>query len=101
MDNMELWNKVKQPPKNVLKPIKGGRLNGKTDISPIWRYQAATEHFGQYGTGWKVDLVSERIVDAVDGEKAHFAHIKFYYKTEDGWSEPTPGFGGSMFVVKE
>ena len=53
MKNMEVWNAIKQPPPEALKMITGGRLAGKTDINPQWRYQSMTEQFGMCGVGWK------------------------------------------------
>ena len=42
-NNMELWNALRTPPETALKPITGGRLNGKTDINPQWRYEAMAQ----------------------------------------------------------
>ena len=56
MERMEVWNKLKQPPISALKKITGGRLAGKTDINPQWRYQVMTEVFGVCGRGWKYTI---------------------------------------------
>ena len=56
MSNLEVWNKLKTPPAWALKEIAFGKLKGKSDINPQWRYQALTEEFGMYGFGWKLGL---------------------------------------------
>jgi hypothetical protein len=101
MENMEIWGKLNQPPKWALKEIKGGRLNGKTDINPQWRYQAATEIFGPCGVGWKYVLKRLLSEDGCEGQKFAFAEIMFYHKVDGEWSDPIPGIGGSMLVEKE
>lgn len=104
MDNLQLWNAVKQPPKTALKTIKGGRLNGKTDISPQWRYQAMTEQFGPCGMGWKYEIVRLWTEPAPDGQVFAFAQVNVFTGTAAAaapWSDPIPGIGGSMLVEKE
>jgi hypothetical protein len=100
-ENMELWNAFKTPPDNALKQITGGRLKGKTDINPQWRYEVVTEMFGPIGFGWNYELVREWIVNGSNNESVHFAQINFKYKLGEDWSEWIPGTGGSMFVAKE
>lgn len=46
MDNLAIYNKVRQVPDEAKKRITGGRLNGMTDINPMWRIKAMTELFG-------------------------------------------------------
>ena len=100
MDNLHIWNKLKRPPKSGLKQIKGGRMSGATNIEPQWRLKAMTELFGAVGTGWKYEL--KRVwTETLDKEIACFAIIDLFYKTDDGWSEPTPGLGGSMLLKQE
>ena len=33
MENMKIWDAVKQPPPEALRAIQGGRLRGKTDLT--------------------------------------------------------------------
>jgi hypothetical protein len=101
MNNLALWDKVKQPPKTALKQIAAGRLKGKTDISPQWRYQAMTEQFGPCGIGWKYEIVRVWNEPGCDGQIFAFAHIHLYIKQGEAWSDPIPGIGGSMLVEKE
>lgn len=101
MDKMTIWNKVKQPPKDALKSITGGRLKGMTDIKPQWRLQVMTEIFGPCGIGWKYEIVEMWPVHLESGEATAFARINLFVKENDEWSEPIPGVGGSMLVAKE
>jgi len=101
MDNLKIYNALKQPPKEALRQIQGGRLSGKTDINPQWRYKAMTEQFGICGIGWKFQTVSVWQEQANDGQIFAFAQINLYIKQGETWSEPIPGCGGSMLVEKE
>lgn len=99
--SMEYWDKMSTPPDWAKKPIKGGRLNGMTSISPQWRYQVMTEQFGPCGIGWKYAITSQDIIAMDDGQQVVRVNINLYIKVADKWSEPIPGSGGSMFVAKE
>jgi hypothetical protein len=101
MDNLKIYNALKQPPKEALRQIQGGRLSGKTDINPQWRYKAMTEQFGMCGVGWKYEVTSKESKEASDGQVFAFVDINLYYKVDDKWSDPIPGSGGSMLVEKE
>lgn len=102
MSNMDIWDKVKQPPKDALKTIGGGRLKGMTDINPQWRLKVMTELFGPCGSGWRYEVIRTWSEAGVGEERAVFALIDLYYKTETGeWSSPVPGIGGNSLVQKE
>ena len=101
MDNLKIWNAVKQPPPEVLKKITGGRLSGMTDIKPQWRYLALTEQFGPCGIGWKFEIVSLSITEGAREEKVAWAHINLFVKIDEKWTDPIPGIGGSSFVALE
>lgn len=100
MNSLELWDKVKQPPPTALRTIEAGRLKGKSDINPQWRYQVMTEHFGMCGVGWKYD-VEVWNEPAPDGQVFAFAKVNLSVLCAGEWSEPIPGIGGSMLVSKE
>ena len=100
-DNLKIYNALKQPPKEALRQIQGGRLSGKTDINPQWRYKAMTEQFGVCGIGWKYEHVKIWNEQASDGQLFAFAMVNVYIKQADVWSDPIPGCGGSMLVEKE
>ena len=99
MDNMAIYNKVRVVPENAKKKITGGRLNGMTDISPIWRIKTLTELFGPCGTGWYVQVADKRIEKGADDLLVAIVELNLFYKMESGeWSAPVYGVGGSMFV---
>ena len=45
MGNLDLYNRVKQPPNDALKEFDNGKFKG-TDINPMWRILKLTEEFG-------------------------------------------------------
>ena len=103
-ENLKIWNALKRPPEDALKKITGGRLSGKTDISPQWRYQAMTEQFGPCGIGWKWDIVKLWTEPAPDNQVFAFAQVNVFISIsvdDNTWRGPIPGIGGSMLVEKE
>jgi len=84
-----------------LKKIKGGRLNGYTDINPQWRVKAMTEEFGPMGFGWTVKITRQWSEPGSEGQICAFANVEVKTKVDGEWSEPFHGTGGSMLVAKE
>lgn len=104
MDNMKFYNLGRTVPEEAKKPIKGGRLNGMTDINPMWRIKRLTEMFGACGVGWWYEITDKQIImDDSTNQKAAFVDILLYYKDPDTGkdSHGIPGTGGSSFVAKE
>lgn len=101
MENMEIFNQVKEVPQVAKKTISAGRLKGMTDIKPMWRIQKLTEIFGACGIGWKAPIVKKEIIEGANGEKVAIVDIQLFYKVDGQWSEPIDGTGGSSFVAKE
>ena len=101
MENMEVYNRVKSVPQEARKPITGGRLNGMTDIKPMWRIEKLTEVFGMCGIGWKAPITNKEIIEGANGEKIAIVDIDLYVKVDGEWSEAIQGTGGSSFVSKE
>jgi len=101
MDNLEYWNKLKQPPKTALKTIGGGRLKGMTDIKPQWRIQVMTEVFGPCGEGWMYTIEKLWTEPGANGEVIAFALVNLWVKTGGNNHAPIPGIGGSMLIAKE
>lgn len=100
--NLKYWDKLRTPPKDALKSIRGGRLKGMTDINPAWRIKAMTETFGPCGTGWKWNTVKKWTEQGSDGQVLVFVDVELFIKDSDGaWSEAIPGSGGSKLIVKE
>lgn len=101
MNNLEIWDKLKNPPVSALKSIQAGRLKGKSDITPQWRYQAMTEVFGVCGVGWKFAIKRLWTEPATEGQVFAFAEVEVAIKMGEVWSEPIPSVGGSMLVDME
>lgn len=101
MKNLEIYNQIKEVPKEAKKKITGGRLNGMTDIKPMWRIETLTKVFGPCGFGWKTEITNKEIIDGANGEKIAIVDLNLYVKIGDQWSEAIQGTGGSSFVSKE
>jgi hypothetical protein len=101
MDNMSIYERVRQCPQNALKEIQAGRLRGKSDINPMWRIKMLTEVFGAAGIGWYYEITRQWTETGANGEIAAFVNINLYVKNGDEWSKPIQGNGGPMLVVKE
>ena len=99
-DNLEILQLGWDVPQEARKPISGGRLNGKTDISPMWRIQKLTEIFGPCGLGWWYVITDQRLEDGADGEVKAFVDIDLYYRWGEQVSQPIPGVGGNTFVER-
>lgn len=101
MDNMELYNAMREVPKEAMKTIGAGRLKGMSDINPMWRLKKLTEVFGPCGFGWRIEIVKMWLEPGASGVVAAFVQIALYVKVEDEWSTGIPGIGGSSFVAQE
>lgn len=99
--NMDVWYKVKRPPEDALKLIRGGRLKGMTDISPQWRYKVLTETFGVCGIGWKYEIKRLWTEKGSSDQIMAFAEVLLFICVDGKWSDPIPGIGGSPYVLKE
>lgn len=96
MENLYYYQKFAPVPESAKKPIKGGKLNGKTDINPMWRIKTLTETFGPVGFGWYTEI-TEQWVERDAHESAAWVKINLYIKDPDTgeWSKPIQGIGGS------
>lgn len=100
MEKLELYNKVRAVPDDAKKPIKGGRLQGMTDINPMWRIKTLTENFGMCGVGWKTKIVDKWINDGGE-EQVCNVMIELYVKVDGEWSDAIVGVGGSKLIAGE
>jgi hypothetical protein len=100
-ENLKFYEIFRAVPENAKKPIKGGRLNGMTDINPMWRIKMLTEQFGMCGVGWYYDVVKMWIDEGADGVKVSNVITNLYVKVDGEWSKPIQGIGGSTLVAKE
>ena len=96
------YNAVKTVPQSALKIIDFGKLKGKYDISPQWRWEILTEVYGICGVGWYFDIVDtkEVLVEAT-GETMLYVKVNLYIKDGDEWSKPIPGYGGDFLIYKD
>lgn len=101
MENLTIYEHVRQVPESAKRSIQAGRLKGKTDINPMWRLKALTEQFGPCGIGWKYVITDKRLEQGANNEVAAFLDIDLYIKVDGAWSEAIPGTGGSTFVASE
>lgn len=101
MDNMEIYDRVKETPQTALKAISAGRLKGMSDINPMYRIMILTKMFGPCGFGWKYTINNKEIMDGANGEKIAIVDIDLYFKWNGEWSEAIPGTGGSSFIANE
>ena len=101
IDNLSLWEQVREVPKNAQKPISGGRLKGMTDINPMFRIKTLTEQFGVCGIGWYYEITRQWTEEGGKGEKAAFVTIALYIKGDNEWLKPIVGTGGSSFIANE
>lgn len=101
MSNLALYDKLRAVPAEAKKTITGGRLNGKTDINPMWRIKALTEAFGPCGIGWWYEITDKHMERTDLGEVSAFVDIALYYTIDGQVSKPVYGTGGSAFIAKE
>ena len=98
---IDIYESLARPPKDALREIQAGKLKGKTDINPQWRYEAMTEKFGLVGIGWKYEVQKLWTEAGAGNEKLAFAQVAVFVKDGDAWSEPIVGIGGSKLVQFE
>ena len=101
-ENLRIWAQVCTVPEEHTKPISGGKLNGKTDINPMWRIKTLTELFGACGSGWKVEIAGQGVIPTGE-EVVCWVLVNLYYKLPGGeeWSAPIPGYGVDMAFEKQ
>lgn len=96
MENMELYNAVREVPQSAVKKISGGSYGaaGLSDINPQWRIEVMTRMFGPVGIGWTWEPV-----DTFERENVLYAHVVVRYSdpASGEWSQPIHGYGGTKF----
>ena len=101
MNNLDMYNKYANPPEDAKKKITGGRLNGMTDINPMWRIRCLTEEYGECGFGWYVEVKEHWTEPQDSGEVGMFVRLHLFVKRGDQWSMPIEGCGGSRLIASE
>ena len=100
MENLEVYNKLKEVPNEYLKTIQAGRLKGMSDIKPQWRIQRLTEVLGPCGIGWKIQNLRFEYRE-VKEEIVCNCYLEFLFKHNGEWSEPIPAIGGNKLATME
>ena len=100
MENLEVYNKLKEVPNEYLKTIQAGRLKGMSDIKPQWRIQKLTEVLGPCGIGWKIQNLKFEYRE-VKEEIVCNCYLEFLFKHNGEWSEPIPAIGGNKLATME
>ena len=97
MENMELYEKYREVPKEALKAFDNGNFKG-TDINTMWRIKCLTQEFGPCGVGWYPEPVHFWSEPGANGEVLCFAEIKLFIKYNGEWSKGIPATGGSKLA---
>ena len=100
MDNLSIFNQVKNVPPEAQRVITGGRLAGFTEINPMWRIEKLTEILDRLDSAGTMKSL-KRELRRCRRRKTVFVDINLYVKQGNEWSKPIQGTGGSMFVAKE
>lgn len=100
-DNLSIYNRIREVPKEAKKTILAGRLKGMSDINPMWRIKMLTEMFGPCGFGWRYEITRMWNENGAAGVISAFVTINLFVKHGEEWSQPIPGIGGSSFVSQE
>lgn len=101
IDNLKIYNAVRDVPNEAKKEIKAGRIKGFTDINPMWRIKTLTETFGICGIGWKYVIKRLWIEEGTPEVKTANVEIDLFIKHDGQWSDAIPGIGGSMLSALE
>jgi len=101
MENLSIYEQVRNVPAEALTDITGGRLKGKSNINPMWRLKKLTEQFGPCGIGWKYIITKQWTEPGANNEISAFINVDLFIKVDGEWSDAIPGTGGSAFVAKE
>lgn len=102
VDYLMIYDSMRSVPEDAQKIIRGGRLNGMTNINPMWRIKKLTEQFGACGFGWYYDIKKMWLENSMASDEiVANVEIDLYVKIGDEWSKPIRGVGGSMFLAQE
>lgn len=100
MDNLEIWNELKETDPKYTKPFKkAGGFSG-TSINPTWQLQRMTEVFGAIGFGWYYEVLETRTHESLEGHISVYRDVAIYINKDGEWSKPIHGTGGDFVVGK-
>lgn len=99
MENMKIYEAGRAVPADAIKPIKGGKLMGMSNINPMWRIKKLTELFGACGSGWGYRIMSKDIYPCGE-ETIAIVDIILWWMDGDKRCE-VEGTGGSKLIALE
>jgi hypothetical protein len=98
--NLEIWNTLGRTSPQHTKPFqRAGGFKG-TAVKPIYTEQKMTEQFGPCGIGWGISAPQFQLVPGSEGQTVVYCWLSVWVVIEGKRSEPIPGVGGDMVVVK-
>lgn len=97
MENLLIYNRYREVPKEALNPFDNGKFKG-TDINTMWRIKCLTEQFGVVGFGWTVKVLRTWTELGANEEIMAFAEVEMKIKVDGEWSEPFTATGGNLMV---
>ena len=97
MDNLFIYNRYREVPKEAVKPFDNGKFKG-TDVNTMWRIKCLTEQFGVVGFGWTVKVLRTWTELGANEEIMAFAEVEMKVKVDGEWSEPFTATGGNLMV---
>ena len=97
MDNLFIYNRYREVPKEAVKPFDNGKFKG-TDINTMWRIKCLTEQFGVVGFGWTIKVLRTWTELGANEEIMAFAEVEMKVKVDGEWSEPFTATGGNLMV---
>ena len=101
MSNLAIWEKLgKTDPAQTKAFSRAGGFKG-TAIKPVYTEQKMTETFGPCGTGWGFTEPQFQLVPGSDGQVAVYCWLSLWYVDNGTRSDPVPGVGGDMVIVKQ
>jgi hypothetical protein len=99
MENLAIYNRYRQVPKEALKDFDNGNFKG-TDINSMWRIKCLTEQFGVVGHGWTTRVLRTWLEKCeYTNEIYAFAEVEMKVKLDGEWGEPFTATGGNKFCT--
>lgn len=95
---MDIYNAVRQVPKDAQTRIEGGPLKGKTNINPMFRIQKLVELAGVCGRDWYIKEKDRWTQKTESGDVAVFVEVELYIRFGSEWSQPIFGTGGNTLI---
>jgi hypothetical protein len=100
-DNLAIWNTLGRTSPDQTKVFsRAGGFRG-TAVKPVYTEQKMTELFGPCGIGWGFSEPTFQLVPGSDGQTAVYCWLSLWYVHDGARSQPVPGVGGDMVIVKQ